>query len=125
MAYYKASYVTDYKEYFSIGTKYDQEAMEVYVYTKTPGGFEGYKSTIFYNPTYSLLGASESVSSTDWSAFDNGSYRGYKVYSYDRNISTISGEYTFDPYIATSYNTVYNELILFFTPGLVFNNSYL
>ena len=33
MAYYKASYVTDYKEYFSLKPDYDTEAMEVYVYT--------------------------------------------------------------------------------------------
>ena len=108
MAYYKASYVTDYREYFSIGTKYDQEAMEVYVYTKKPNDFEGYKSTIFYNPTYSLLGASESVSETDWSKWSDGTHRVSMSY---QNISTISGEYTFDPYIATSYSTEYKELI--------------
>lgn len=108
MAYYKASYVTYYSEYFSLGTKYDQEAMEVYVYTKKPNDFEGYKSTIFYNPTYSLLGASESVSSTDWAQWGDGTHRVSMSY---QNISTISGEYTFDPYIATSYSTEYKELI--------------
>lgn len=107
MAYYKASYVTDHNEYFSIGTKYDPEAMEVYVYTKKPNDFEGYKSTIFYNPTYSLLGTG-TVSSTDWVEYVGGKYR---VNSYVRDISTISGEYTFDPYIATSYSKEYKELI--------------
>lgn len=107
MAYYKASYVTDYREYFSIGTKYDPEAMEVYVYTKKPNDFEGYKSTIFYNPTYSLLGT-DTVSSTETAHFTDDRY---KVYKYHRSVSTISGEYTFDPYIATSYNEEYNELI--------------
>lgn len=108
MAYYKASYVTDYREYFSIGTKYDPEAMEVYVYTKKPNDFEGYKSTIFYNPTYSLLGASESVSSTRWAQLGDGTHKVSLSY---QNVSTISGEYTFDPYIATSYSTEYKELI--------------
>ena len=108
MAYYKASYVTDHNEYFSIGTKYDPEAMEVYVYTKKPNDFEGYKSTIFYNPTYSLLGAETSASSTEWSEYVGDKY---KVNSYVRDVSTISGEYTFDPYIATSYSTVYKDLI--------------
>ena len=107
MAYYKASYVTDYREYFSIGTKYDQEAMEVYVYTKKPNDFEGYKSTIFYNPTYSLLGTG-TVSETDLRHFTDDTY---KVYKDHRSVSTISGEYTFDPYIATSYSTEYKELI--------------
>lgn len=107
MAYYKASYVTDYNEYFSIGTKYDPEAMEVYVFTKKPNDFEGYKSTIFYNPTYSLLGTG-TVSSTETAHFTDGRY---KVYKYHRSVSTISGEYTFDPYIATSYNEEYKELI--------------
>ena len=107
MAYYKASYVTDYSEYFSIGTKYDPEAMEVYVYTKKPNDFEGYKSTIFYNPNYSLLGTG-AVSRTESRHYTDDSY---KVYSYDNSVSTISGEYTFDPYIATSYNTEYKELI--------------
>lgn len=108
MAYYKASYVTNYMEYFSLGTKYDQEAMEVYVYTKKPNDFEGYKSTIFYNPTYSLLGVETSASSTDFVKYIGGKYG---VNSYVRDISTISGEYTFDPYIATSYSTEYVELI--------------
>lgn len=107
MAYYKASYVTDHSEYFSIGTKYDTEAMEVYVYTKKPNDFEGYKSTIFYNPNYSLLGTS-AVSRTESRHFIDDSY---KVYSYDNSVSTISGEYTFDPYIATSYSTEYEEII--------------
>ena len=107
MAYYKASYVTYYSEYFSIGTKYDQEAMEVYVYTKKPNDFEGYKSTIFYNPTYSLLGTG-TVSETDWSKWSDDTHRVRMSY---QNISTISGEYTFDPYIATSYSTEYKELI--------------
>ena len=108
MAYYKASYVTDYSEYFSLGTKYDPEAMEVYVYTSSRNDFPGHKSTIFYNPTYSLLGASESVSSTGWSRWGDGTHRVSMSY---RNISTISGEYTFDPYIATSYRTEYKEII--------------
>ena len=107
MAYYKASYVTDYREYFSLGTKYDPEAMEVYVYTKKPNDFEGYKSTIFYNPTYSLLGTG-TVLSTNSAHFTDDTY---KVYKYYRSVSTISGEYTFDPYIATSYNEEYKELI--------------
>ena len=107
MAYYKASYVTDYREYFSIGTKYDQEAMEVYVYTKKPNDFEGYKSTIFYNPTYSLLGTG-TVLRTDSAHFTDDTY---KVYKYHSSVSTISGEYTFDPYIATSYNEEYKDLI--------------
>ena len=109
MAYYKASYVTDHNEYFSIGTKYDPEAMEVYVYTKKPNDFEGYKSTIFYNPTYSLLGTG-TVLSTEMAHFNFTDDR-YKFYKYHSSVSTISGEYTFDPYIATSYNKVYDELI--------------
>lgn len=108
MAYYKGSYVIDHIEYFSIGTKYDPEALEVIVYTKKPNDFEGRKYTTFYNPNYSLLGASESVSSTGWSRWSDGTHRVSMSY---QNISTISGEYTFDPYIATSYNTVYKELI--------------
>lgn len=108
MAYYSASYVIDHNEYFSLGTKYDQEAMEVYVYTKKPNDFEGHKSTIFYNPTYSLIGASESVSSTDWSQWSDGTHKVSMSY---QNISIISGEYTFDPYIATSYSTEYKEII--------------
>ena len=108
MAYYKASYVTDYREYFSLGTKHDPEAMEVYVYTSSRNDFPGHKSTIFYNPTYSLLGASESVSSTRWSQLSDDTHRVTMSY---QNISTISGEYTFDPYIATSYSTEYKELI--------------
>ena len=107
MSYYKASYVTDHMEYFSLGTKYDQEAMEVYVYTKKPNDFEGYKSTIFYNPTYSLLGTG-TVLSTETAHFTDDRY---KIYNYHRSVSTISGEYTFDPYIATSYSTEYKELI--------------
>ena len=107
MAYYKASYVTDHNEYFSIGTKYDPEAMEVYVYTKKPNDFEGYKSTIFYNPTYSLLGTG-TVLSTETAHFTDDRY---KVYKYHSSVSTISGEYTFDPYIATSYNKEYKDLI--------------
>lgn len=107
MAYYKGSYVTDHKEYFSLGTKYDQEAMEVYVYTKKPNDFEGHESTIFYNPTYSLLGTG-TVLSTEKAHFADDRY---KIYNYHSSVSTISGEYTFDPYIATSYSTVYKELI--------------
>ena len=49
MAYYKASYVTDYREYFSLKPDYDTEAMEVYVYTTSRNDFPGYKSTIFYS----------------------------------------------------------------------------
>ena len=109
MAYYKASYVTDHNEYFSIGTKYDPEAMEVYVYTKKPNDFEGYKSTIFYNPTYSLLGTG-TVLETEMAHFNFTDDR-YKFYKYHSSVSTISGEYTFDPYIATSYNKEYEELI--------------
>lgn len=108
MAYYKGSYVIDYNEYFSLGTKYDTEAMEVIVYTKKPNDFEGREYTTFYNPTYSLLGASESVSSTDWSEWGDGTHRVNMSY---QDVSTISGEYTFDPYIATSYSTVYKDLI--------------
>ena len=107
MAYYKASYVTDYKEYFSLGTKYDQEAMEVYVYTTSRNDFPGYKSTIFYNPTYALLGTG-TVLMTNSAHFTDDTY---KVYKYHSSVSTISGEYTFDPYIATSYNEEYKELI--------------
>ncbi len=107
MAYYKASYVTDYREYFSLGTKYDTEAMEVYVYTTSRNDFPGYKSTIFYSPTYSLLGTGTVLSTDTVHSSDDT----YKVYKYYRSISTISGEYTFDPYIATSYNKEYNELI--------------
>ena len=108
MAYYKGSYVIDHIERFSIGTKYDPEAMEVIVYTKKPNDFEGREYTTFYNPNYSLLGASESASSTDWAQWSDGTNRVSMSY---QNISTISGEYTFDPYIATSYSTVYEELI--------------
>lgn len=107
MAYYKASYVTDYKEYFSLKPDYDTEAMEVYVYTTSRNDFPGHKSTIFYNPTYSLLGT-DTVLSTDWAEYADGRY---KVYKYHHSVSTISGEYTFDPYIATSYNEEYKKLI--------------
>ena len=107
MAYYKASYVTDYREYFSLKPDYDTEAMEVYVYTKKPNDFEGYKSTIFYNPTYSLLGTG-TVLETGTAQLIDDRYRVYKDYS---SVSTISGEYTFDPYIATSYNEKYKKLI--------------
>lgn len=107
MAYYKGSYVIDYIERFSIGTKYDPEAMEVIVYTKKPNDFEGREYTTFYNPNYSLLGTGI-VSRTESRHFTDDSY---KVYRYDNSVSTISGEYTFDPYIATSYNTEYKELI--------------
>ena len=107
MAYYKASYVTDYREYFSLKPDYDTEAMEVYVYTTSRNDFPGYKSTIFYNPTYALLGTG-TVSETDLRHFTDDTY---KVYKYHRSVSTISGEYTFDPYIATSYNTEYKKLI--------------
>ena len=109
MAYYKGSYVIDHMEYFSLGTKYDTEAMEVYVYTKKPNDFEGTESTIFYNPTYSLLGTG-TVLETEMAHFNFTDDR-YKFYKYHSSVSTISGEYTFDPYIATSYNTVYDELI--------------
>ena len=108
MAYYKGSYVIDYIEYFSIGTKYDPEVMEVIVYTKKPNDFEGIEYTTFYNPNYSLLGASESVSSTEWAQWSDGTHKVSMSY---QNISIISGEYTFDPYIATSYSTVYKDLI--------------
>lgn len=108
MAYYKGPYVIDHLERFSIGTKYDPEVMEVIVYTKKPNDFEGRKYTTFNNPTYSLLGAETSATSTDWIAYVGGKYG---VNSYVRDISTISGEYTFDPYIATSYSTEYKELI--------------
>ena len=107
MAYYKASYVTDYREYFSLKPDYDTEAMEVYVYTSSRNDFPGYKSTIFYNPTYALLGTG-TVSETDLKHFTDDTY---KVYKYHRSVSTISGEYTFDPYIATSYSTEYKKLI--------------
>ena len=107
MAYYKASYVTDYREYFSLGTKYDPEAMEVYVYTTSRNDFPGYKSTIFYNPNYSLLGTG-TVLSTETAHFSDDRY-GVRIYDY--SVSTISGEYTFDPYIATSYNEEYKKLI--------------
>ena len=107
MAYYKASYVTDYKEYFSLKPDYDTEAMEVYVYTTSHNDFPGYKSTIFYNPTYALLGTG-TVLRTDTAHFTDDTY---KVYKYHSSVSTISGEYTFDPYIATSYNKEYKKLI--------------
>ena len=107
MAYYKASYVTDYREYFSLKPDYDTEAMEVYVYTTSRNDFPGYKSTIFYNPTYALLGTG-TVLRTDTKHFTDDTY---KVYKYHSSVSTISGEYTFDPYIATSYNEEYKKLI--------------
>ena len=107
MAYYKASYVTDYKEYFSLKPDYDTEAMEVYVYTTSRNDFPGYKSTIFYNPTYALLGTG-TVLRTNTAHFTDDTY---KVYKYHSSVSTISGEYTFDPYIATSYSTEYKKLI--------------
>lgn len=107
MAYYIASNVTDYREYFSLKPDHDPEAMEVYVYTTSRNDFPGYKSTIFYSPTYALLGTG-TASRTEYAHFTDDSY---KVYSYDSSVSTISGEYTFDPYIATSYNTEYGKLI--------------